>query len=121
MTSPSGAPKPVQRSAALWRVAAMYLVLQVVSYLVLRMCCSPYVHGDLWLHGALGPLAAVEAIPRFRYHSLPGNLGFVMVCLAVLAAPFAYVLNPRRWTLVASAVGLLVWCLFGMGFSIRHM
>jgi hypothetical protein len=99
----------------------LYLVVQAVSYLVLRTCCSPYVHNDLWVHGALGPLAAVEAIPRFRYHSLLGNLGFVLVCLAVLVAPFAYVVKPRRMTFVASALALVVWCLFGMGFSIRHM
>jgi hypothetical protein len=109
------------RRAALLRVAALYLAIQAVSYVVLRLCCSPYVHNDLGLHGALGPLAAVEAIPRFRYHSLAGNVGFVLFCLAVLAAPFAHVRWPRRATLVASAVALVVWTLFGMGFAVRHM
>jgi hypothetical protein len=121
MTSPSSAPRPVKPSTALKRVAAMYIGIQALSYLVLQACCSPYASGDLWIHGALGPLAAVEAVPRFRYHSLAGNIGFVMVCVAVLVAPFAYVLRPRRLTLLASAVGLVVWCLFGMGFTVRHI
>ena len=121
MAASSAPPGSTQRSTALWRVAALYLAVQAVSYAVLRLCCSPYVNHDLWLHGALGPLSAVEAVPRFRYHSLPGNVGFVLVSLAILVAPFAYVLRPRRITLVASAVALVVWCLFGMGFAVRHM
>lgn len=121
MATPSDPPRPAQRRAALLRVAALYLVVQAVSYVVLQLCCSPYVNRDLWLHGALGPLAAVEAVPRFRYHSLAGNVGFVLASLAILLAPFVHVLRPRRTTLVASAVALVVWCLFGMGFAVRHM
>jgi hypothetical protein len=121
MAGPSGSPESARRGAALWRVAAIYLVVQAISYLVLRLCCSPYVHNNLWIHGALGPLSAVEAVPRFRYHSLPGNVGFVLLSLAILVAPFVHVLRPRRATLVASAVALVVWCLFGMGFAVRHI
>lgn len=109
------------RRAAFLRVAALYLAIQAVSYVVLRLCCSPYANIDLWLHGALGPLAAVEAIPRFRYHSLAGNVGFVLACLALLAAPFAHVRWPRRATLVGSGLTLVAWTLFGMGFAVRHM
>jgi hypothetical protein len=75
----------------------------------------------MWLHGALGPLAAVEAVPRFQYHSLPGNIAFVAGCLTLLAAPFAYVIRPRRATLFLSLIGLVAWCLFGLGFTINHM
>lgn len=121
MATPSDPPRPIPRSVALWRVTALYLAVQAVSYVVLRLCCSPYHHNGLWIHGALGPLSAVEAVPRFRYHSLAGNVGFVLVSLAILVAPFAHVLHPRRITLAASAVALVVWCLFGMGFAVRHM
>lgn len=109
------------RARALRRVASLYLLAQLLSWLVLRAACSEIQRAELWHYGALGPLAAFEAIPRFRYHSLLGNLGFVALCLAILAAPFAYAMRPARATLVASAVALGVWVLFGLGFSVRHM
>jgi hypothetical protein len=112
---------PPSRTAALLRLAGLYVAVQVVSYFVLQTSCSPYVLGDLWIHGALGPLAAVEAVPRFRYHSLLSNCGFVLLCVAVLTAPFAHVIWPRRGTMIVSLIGLVVWWLFGLGFTINHM
>lgn len=109
------------RAAALRSVIIMYVVVQLLSYVLLQVACSPYNIGGLWLHGALGPLAAVEAVPRFQYHSLPGNIAFVAGCLMLFAAPFAYVMRPRRVTLALSLVGLILWWLFGLGFTIRHM
>lgn len=75
----------------------------------------------MWLHGSLGPLAAVEAVPRFQYHSLLGNIAFLAGCLTLLAAPFAYVIKPSRATLALSLIGLVAWWLFGLGFTINHM
>lgn len=121
MTSSLRDRTPVSRASALWRVAALYLTVQLVSYLFLQASCSSYVLGELWIYGALGPLAAFEAVPRFRYHSPLGNIGFVVFSVAVLVAPFAYVIRPRAITLILSAVGLVVWCLFGLGFTIDHM
>ena len=63
----------------------------------------------------------MTAIPRFQYHSILANVSFVAFCAVVLAAPFAYVIRPGRWTLALTMVGLLVWCLFGIGFTIDHM
>jgi hypothetical protein len=99
----------------------MYLALQCISLIILQSACSSPAVGSLWLHGALGPLAAVEAIPRFRYHSLLSNLGFVLACIGILVAPFAYVMWPRRLLLAVSVLGLVVWWLFGLGFTIHHM
>lgn len=99
----------------------MYVAVQLLSYILLHAACSPYGIGSLWVHGALGPLAAVEAVPIFQYHSLPGNIAFVAGCLMLLAAPLAYVIRPRRLTLILSLVGLILWWLFGLGFTIRHM
>ena len=82
---------------------------------------KPYHLGQMWTFGALGPLAAVTALPRFQYHSLLGNALFLAFCAAVLAAPFAYAIRPGRWTLILTVIGLMVWCLFGMGFTIDHM
>lgn len=115
------APRPVSRRTALVRVAALYGTIQLASFVVLWLVLSEYTFWGVWLRGALGPLAAFEAIPRFRYHSLPGNIAFSLWCLAVLLAPFAYVARPRRATLAVSVAGLVVWWIFGMGFSIRHM
>jgi hypothetical protein len=111
----------VPRLEALARVCGLYLVVQILSYVCLQRACSAYVLGELWIYGALGPFAAVTAIPRFQYHSLLSNFGFVLVCLTVLASPFAYVAQPRRSTLIVSAVALVIWCVFGLGFSIDHM
>ena len=102
------------------RVAMMYLVVQLLSFLILRAAGS-YSVRDTWIHGALGPFAAVEAIPRFRYHSLLSNLRFVGGCLIILALPFVYVIRPNRATLILTALGLIVWCLFGFGFTIHHL
>lgn len=118
MSAPS---QPISRRAALIRIAAIYVAIQFVSLVALRLALSEYTFWDVWLRGALGPLAAYEAIPRFRYHSLLGNIAFSLWCLAVLLAPFAYAVRPRRATLVVSAAGLVVWWIFGMGFSIRHI
>ncbi len=109
------------RAKALRRVASLYLVAQLFSWVILRAACSELVRGELWRYGALGPLAAVEAIPRFRHHSLLGNVGFVALCLALLVAPFVYAVRPGRATLAASGVALAVWVLFGLGFSMHHM
>jgi hypothetical protein len=112
---------PFSRRTALWRLAAMYLTVQAVSYLVLQTSCSPYALTDLWVHGALGPLAAVEAIPRFRYHSLLSNAAFVALWCAILALPFVSVVWPRRVTMVVSLLGLIVWWLYGLGFTVHHI
>lgn len=113
--------RPVTHLNALGRVALLYLTVQGISYLLLQQSCSPYVLSEVWLYGALGPLAAVEAIPRFQYHSALSNAGFVILCLTVLALPLAYVVWPRRLTLLVSTVGLAIWYLYGLGFSIHHM
>jgi hypothetical protein len=102
-------------------VVVLYLAIQGISYVVLQRSCSSYVLGEVWMFGALGPFAAVEAIPRLQYHSLLSNIGFVLVCLTVLVSPFVYVVWPRRTNLVASAIALVIWCVFGLGFSIDHM
>ena len=109
------------RRAALWRVALIYLAIQCASFIILQSSCSSRAVGSLWLHGALGPLAAVEAIPRFRYHSLLSNVGFVLACLGILVSPLAYVMWPHRFLLAVSVLGLVVWWLFGLGFTIHHM
>ena len=106
---------------ALCRVALLYLIAQLFSWAILRASCSELARAELWLYGALGPLAAVEAIPRFRYHSFLGNVGFVALCFGVFAAPFAYAVRPGRATLAASVIALAVWVLFGLGFSVHHM
>ena len=111
----------MSRRTALIRVAALYGAIQLASLVVLRLALSEHTFWDVWLRGALGPLAAYEAIPRFRYHSLIGNIAFSLWCLAVLVAPFVHVAHPRRATLVFSVAGLVVWWIFGMAFSIRHM
>jgi hypothetical protein len=99
----------------------LYLLMQVVSYVVLQASCSPYVLGELWVHGALGPLAGVEAVSRFQYHSWMSDAGFVGVCVLVLIAPLAYVVRPHVVTLVVSGMGLVVWWVFGLGFTIHNM
>lgn len=101
-------------------VLVLYASAQLLSFLLLTSA-QPYDVGRTWTFGALGPLAAVTAIPRFQYHSLFGNAMFVAVCAVVLAAPFAYALHPKRWTLGLTVIALLVWCLFGMGFTIDHL
>ena len=98
----------------------LYLIVQLPSYLLLQVSCS-YGVTRLWLYSALGPFAAIEALSRLQYHSLLNNIAFVCVGLIILAAPFGYVLRPRRATLVLSLVGLVVWCLFGLGFTINHI
>ena len=109
------------RRAALWRVALIYLTVQCASFIILQSSCSPHATGSLWLHGALGPLAAIEAIPRFRYHSLLSNVVFVLACVGILVAPFAYVMWPNRLLLAVSVLGFVIWWLFGLGFTIHHM
>jgi hypothetical protein len=109
------------RSRALGRVALFFLAAQLASWVILQLSCSESMRGELWCYGALGPLAAVEAVPRFRYHSLLGNAGFVAVCLAMLAAPFAYAVRPGRFTLALSAAACVVWVFFGLAFSIDHV
>ena len=109
------------RRDAFLRIAFIYCVVQITSYLVLQRACSPFVVADVWIHGALGPFAIVKALPRFQYHSVLANAGFVLVCLIVLFTPLAYVVRPGRLTLVVSAIGLMVWCVYGLGFSIDHM
>lgn len=106
---------------ALRRVVLLYLVVQFISYVILQQSCSPAVYADVWLHGALGPFAAIKAGPRFQYHSLLSNIGFLLLCLAVLVMPLAYIVRPQRATLVVSVIGLVIWCVFGLGFSINHM
>ena len=109
------------RRAALWQVVLIYLAIQCASFIILQSSCSSRAVGNLWLYGALGPLAAVEAIPRFRYHSLLSNVGFVLVCVGILGAPFAYVMWPHRLLLAISVLGLVVWWLFGLGFTLHHL
>jgi hypothetical protein len=118
--SPPNRPS-VSRRTALWRVAAMYLAVQGLSYVILQTSCSSYALVDLWVHGALGPLAAVEAVPRFRYHSFLSNAAFLALSGAILGVPFVYVVWPRRVAMVMSLFGLVVWWLFGLGFTIHHM
>jgi hypothetical protein len=101
-------------------VAVLYASAQLLSFLLLNLA-QPYDVGRMWTFGALGPLAAVTAIPRFQYHSLLGNALFVAFCTVVLAAPFAYAIRPRRWMLGLTVIALLVWCLFGIGFTIDHL
>lgn len=108
------------RPRALATVLVLYATVQLLSFLLLSSE-KPYHVEEMWPFGALGPLAAVTAIPRFRYHSFLSNAMFVAFCGAVLIAPFAYAIRPRRWTLLLTVVALLVWCLFGIGFTIDHM
>lgn len=111
----------VARSTALLRLGMLYLLVQIASYLALQSACSPMTRGRIWLYGALGPLAAFDAIPRLQYHSGIRTAVFFLTCLGILAAPFVYVVRPRLLTLLVSIVALIVWCLFGMGFTIHHM
>lgn len=113
-------PPRLSRVRALAIVLVLYASAQLLSFLLLTSA-KPYHVEQIWTFGALGPLAAVTAIPRFQYHSLVSNALFVAFCGVVLAAPFAYALRPRRWTLVLTVIALVVWCLFGMGFTIDHM
>ena len=89
--------------------------------MLLGAACSEGSRAELWRYAALGPLAAVEATARFQYHSFLGNAGFVAWCIAVSLAPFAYALRPGRAGLAASVAGLVLWVVFGLGFSVRHM
>ena len=116
-----GAPRTTSRLTAAGRVTALYVLVQLISYALLQRSCSASRVGEVWAYGALGPLAAVEAIPRLQYHSWLSNAGFVLGALVVLAAPLTHVTWPRRLTLVASGIGLVVWCVYGLGFSIDHM
>jgi hypothetical protein len=111
----------VTRARALGRVAMLYLAVQALSYAALQASCSVLDLHDTWFCGVLGPLAAINVVSRFRYHAWVSNAFFAGLCLIILAAPFAYVARPRRATLVVSVIGLVVWCLFGLGFSIDHM
>jgi hypothetical protein len=111
----------ISRLDALKRIVFLYLVIQLISYIILQQACSPSVYGDVWLHGALGPFAAIKTGPRFHYHSLLSNIGFLLVCLVVLVTPLAYLVRPGRATLVVSIIGLVIWCVFGLGFSINHL
>lgn len=113
-------PARPSRVRALAVVLVLYACAQLLSFLLL-ISMKPYHVGRMWAFGALGPLAAVTAVPRFQYHSLVGNALFVVFCALVLIAPFAYAMRPRRWTLVVTLIALLVWCLFGIGFTIDHM
>jgi hypothetical protein len=110
----------VSRATALQRVMMLYLIVQLLSYLLLQ---ASWFYGvtRLWLYSVLGPFATIAALPRFRYHSMLSNLAFVCAGLIILAAPFAYVLRPRRATMILSFVGLVVWCLYGLGFAINHI
>ena len=118
----NGAPgrHPASRAKALATVLVLYACAQLLSFLLLTSA-KPYHAGEMWTFGALGPLAAVTAIPRFKHHSLASNALFVAFCALVLIAPFAYAMRPRRWTLAVTLIALLVWCLFGIGFTIDHM
>jgi len=118
MSAPS---QPTTRRAALIRIAIIYGAIQLASFVVLWLALSEYTFWDVWLRGALGPLAALEAIPRFRYHSLVGNIAFSLWCLAVMLVPFAYAVRPPRATLIGGVAGRVGWWIFGMGFSVRHM
>jgi hypothetical protein len=69
----------------------------------------------------LGPLAAVTAIPRFQFHSLLGNVGFVLLFILLAALPFLHPYHPRRWTLIISAMTWLLWPWLGFAFTINHM
>ncbi|HEX7087849.1 MAG TPA: hypothetical protein VF198_15935 [Vicinamibacterales bacterium] len=80
-----------------------------------------YSRSELWTHGLAGPLAALKAIPRFRYHHVLANAGFVLFVVLLLVAPAVHIFRPRRWTLALSAVAMALWILFGMGMSIDHM
>ena len=113
-------PARPSRFRALAVILSLYAAAQLLSFLLL-ISTKPYHVGRMWTFGALGPLAAVTAVPRFQYHSIPGNALFVALCAVVLAAPFAYAIRPGRWTLGLTVVGLLVWCLFGIGFTIDHL
>jgi hypothetical protein len=120
----SAEPGPLRtrsRLAAAGRVAVLYVIVQLISYALLLRSCSALVVDEVWLYGALGPLAAFEAIPRFQYHSWLGNAGFVIGALVIFAAPLAHVAWPRRLTLAVSCIALVIWCLYGLGFSIDHM
>jgi NADH:ubiquinone oxidoreductase subunit 3 (subunit A) len=108
------------RVRALAIVLVLYACAQLLSFSFL-ISAKPYSAGKMWTFGALGPLAAVTAVPRFQYHSLVGNALFVAFCVLVLAAPLAYAMRPRRWTLAVTVIGLLVWCVFGIGFTIDHL
>lgn len=108
------------RIRALATVLVLYASAQLLSFVLLNLA-QPYDVGRMWTFGALGPLAAVTAVPRFQYHSLLGNALFVAFCAVLLAAPFSYAMRPRRWTLGLTVIALLVWCLFGIGFTIDHM
>src|SRR5687767_5962690 len=90
----TGEPRTISRLGAAGRVAVLYVLVQLISYALLQRSCSPSVAGAVWLYGALGPLAAVEAIPRLQYHSWLSNAGFVLGALLVLAAPLAHVAWP---------------------------
>jgi hypothetical protein len=113
-------PASPSRVRALAIVLVLYACAQLLSFFFL-ISAKPYSAGKMWTFGALGPLAAVTAIPRLQYHSLASNALFVAFCAVVLAAPFAYAIRPRRLTLAVTVIGLLVWCLFGIGFTIDHM
>ena len=69
----------------------------------------------------LGPLAAVTAIPRFQYHTVLGNIGFVLLFIILAALPFLHPYRPRRWTLIISAIAWLIWPWLGFAFTINHM
>jgi hypothetical protein len=108
------------RVRALAIILVLYAGAQLLSFLFL-ISSMPYSAGKMWTFGALGPLAVVTAVPRFQYHSLLNNALFVAFCAVLLAAPFAYAIRPRRLTLAVTVIGLLVWCAFGIGFTIDHL
>jgi len=102
-------------------VLALFVAAQLTSFAVVQRGCSEYSRDELWAYGLAGPLAAVKALPRFQYHHVVANAGFVLFTMLLLVAPAVHVFRPRRWTLALSALAMAIWILFGMGMSIDHM
>jgi hypothetical protein len=69
----------------------------------------------------IGPLAAITAIPRFQYHALFPNVGFVLLFLVLAVLPFLHPYHPKRWTLIVSAMAWLLWPWLGFILTINHL
>lgn len=114
--APSSAP------IAPWRIA-------VGAWLLSETFATGILWGAGWLHFSLeqvlctlsGPLAFVTALPRFQYHSLMGNVLFVLAFVALAALPFLHCRKSRRSTLVISLLAWLLRPWLGFLFTIHHV
>ena len=119
--SPADETMVISRRAASTRVAVMFVLFQGICFLALSVALGPWSRTSAWLHGLAGPFIVAENISKFQYHSLLANTVYVLVAAAIFIAPATYIINPRRFTMMISAFGIVAWIVFGLLHSVHHM